>query len=421
MRVAVIGAGIVGIATAHELARSGHQVSVYEQRSTAAEEASFAITGMRGAAYAAAFAFNSQSAQFGRDFWSAQSGLRLGRGLHSRQWAWLWSWLRANKKPSDAEQRAALLQLARMSGDALDDLTHELGLEYEQCEGYTVLLRNDLEHAAGTELVDELKGKGIACSLLDAEALRKHELALNPDTPVNGAIVFPAEKTANCRQVALLLKKECDAMGVQFFFDHKVDPLKPGNASTLHVQTSDGMHHTHVFDAVVVCAGQGSGLLVADVCPRLPEIEVHGYSISAHIREPLNAPRTTCFDMQHRAHISRLGQRVRVGGLALIGTPTPAKRLAALRTLYKVLLDWFPGACQMQRVQEWSGTRICTPDGLPIIGAAPEKGVWLNMAHGDLGWTLAQGSAAGINAMIAAKPLGGVEWSHFSPTRFAKA
>lgn len=419
MRVAVIGAGITGISTAHELARQGHRVCVFDQRSTAAEEASFAITGMRGPAYAAVFAFNSRSAEFAHDFWSAQSGLRLGRGLHGRQWAWLWNWLRAAKKPADAEQRDALLQLARMSGHALDALAHELGMEFEQCEGFTVLLRNDAEKETAATLVEGLKSKGIACSLLDVDALRKNELALNPDTPVSGAIHIPAEKTANCRQVALLLKKECDTLGVQFFFEHKVDPLKPGNASTLHVQTGDGMHHTHVFDAVVVCAGQGSGLLVADVCPNLPEAEIHGYSISAHIREPLNAPRSTCFDLQHRVHISRLGQRVRAGGITLLGTPTPAKRRAALKTLYKVLLDWFPGASHMQQVQEWSGTRVCTPDGLPVIGAAPERGVWLNMAHGDLGWTLAQGSAAGIATMMAGQPIGSVDWGRFAPDRFS--
>jgi D-amino-acid dehydrogenase len=355
---------------------------------------------------------------YGRDFWSPLSGMRIGRSMHSRQWAWLWNWLRAGKNPADAEQRAALLQLARVSGDALDDLAHELGLEFEQSEGYTVLLRHEMEQAAGAALVDELKGKGIACSLLDADALRKHELALNPDTSVSGAIYFPAEKTANCRQVALLLKKECDTLGVQFFFDHKIAPLKPGNAATLHVQTSDGMHHSHSFDAVVVCAGEGSGLLVADVCPGLPEVEVHGYSISAQIREPLNAPRTTCFDMQHRVHISRLGQRVRAGGVALIGTSTPAKRLAALKTLYKVLLDWFPGACHMQQVQEWSGARVCTPDGLPVIGATSERGVWLNMAHGDMGWTLAQGAAEGITSLMAGKSPGAVDWQRFSPQRF---
>ncbi len=43
MKIAVIGAGIIGVTTAFELGRDGHDVTVFERRSAAAEETSFAI------------------------------------------------------------------------------------------------------------------------------------------------------------------------------------------------------------------------------------------------------------------------------------------------------------------------------------------------------------------------------------------
>jgi D-amino-acid dehydrogenase len=46
MQIAIVGAGIVGVATAYELACDGHEVTVYEQRSAAAEEASFGNSGL---------------------------------------------------------------------------------------------------------------------------------------------------------------------------------------------------------------------------------------------------------------------------------------------------------------------------------------------------------------------------------------
>lgn len=46
MKIAIVGAGIIGVTTAYELAHDGHEVTVLEQRSAAAEEASFANAGL---------------------------------------------------------------------------------------------------------------------------------------------------------------------------------------------------------------------------------------------------------------------------------------------------------------------------------------------------------------------------------------
>lgn len=418
MRVAVLGGGIVGITTAYELARAGHQVTVFEQRGTVAEEGSFAITGMRGPAHALQWAFNSTPAQFGPDFWSGAGALRRGRSLGRQGWSWIWQWLRRSKLPQDGSATQALLSLNRLSAQLLDDTALHMGWEFEQTEGCTVVLRSEAAQQNLAPAIDALKSREIAHAVLDMAAVRQLEPALNPDTPFFGGIHLAAERTANCRQVALLFKRDCDALGVEFRFDQKVEPLKIGNATTLHVRDKSGVASTLPFDSVVVCAGEGSAALVAGICPQLKLAAIHGYTLSAHIREPLNAPRHTWLDWEHRVHITRQGQRVRVGGLALIGTPSPAQRLAALRTLYKVLLDWFPGACQMQQVQEWQGTRLCTTDGLPVIGASGEAHVWLNMAHGDSGWAHACGAAAGVAGLMAGQSVEGVDWKRLSLDRF---
>ena len=46
MKIAIVGAGIVGVTTAYELARDGHHTTVFEQRSAIGEEASFATGGL---------------------------------------------------------------------------------------------------------------------------------------------------------------------------------------------------------------------------------------------------------------------------------------------------------------------------------------------------------------------------------------
>src|SRR5690606_17855508 len=73
------------------------------------------------------------------------------------------------------------------------------------------------------------------------------------------------------------------------------------------------------FDAVVVCAGVDSTSLLRSLGIHLPLVAVHGYSLSATIKEPLNAPRSAIMDEHYKVAISRLGNRVRVAGGAEIG------------------------------------------------------------------------------------------------------
>jgi D-amino-acid dehydrogenase len=52
LKIAVIGAGVIGVTSAYELAAAGHDVSVFESRGTIACEASFAPAGMDGPGWA---------------------------------------------------------------------------------------------------------------------------------------------------------------------------------------------------------------------------------------------------------------------------------------------------------------------------------------------------------------------------------
>jgi D-amino-acid dehydrogenase len=130
---------------------------------------------------------------------------------------------------------------------------------------------------------------------------------------------------------------------------------------------------------------------------QIPLAAIYGYSISAPIREHLNAPRGALMDERFKVAISRLGNRVRVAGSAELGGSPTKKRAGSIQTLYKVLHDWFPGAAALAGtgagVQEWKGARPMLPDGPPLLGASGVPGVWINLGHGSSGWALSCGSA----------------------------
>jgi len=400
MRVAVIGAGIVGVTTAYELAADGHAVTVFERRASVAEETSFANAGVIAPGYVTPWAAPGMPAKVLMQLLSRHGAVRLARPFAPGQLGWMWRWWRACRQPVWQANRARMYRLARYSQDRLDNLTRSLALSYEQDRGYLVLLRGpkELRQAQGSlKLLAEL---GATHRLVDAAEARRLEPGLNPDTPLEAAVHLPNDQVGNCRQFAHLLRAEAQRLGAQFRFGRQVEALQSGPPSAVLHRAVDAPGEPPVsdsFDAVVVCAALGSPALLQALGLKLPMAPVHGYSVSAPLRllegHPEIGPRGAVMDERFKVAISRLGTRVRVAGSAELGGRLDQLRPAALDTLYKVLHDWFPGSAQLAQVQRWKGARPMLPDGPPILGASGLPGIWLNLGHGSSGWALSCGSA----------------------------
>ena len=399
MRIAVIGAGIVGVTTAHELAQDGHQVTVFERRASVAEETSFANAGVVAPGYVTPWAAPGMPSKVLRHLLSRHAPVRLAAPMGAGQWAWLWRWWRACRAPVHAANRARLHRLAHYSQQRMGLLGQTLNLAHEQSRGYLVLLRTarDLAGARGSlKLLAEL---GVNFQLVDGARARAIEPGLNPATALHAAVHLPDDEVGNCRQFAHLLRAEAQRLGAVFRFQRTVLALLAGDKPALrHTDTAaPGLADTDAFDAIVVCAAMGSAELLRPLGLRLPLAAVHGYSITAPLRllesHPHLGPASAVMDEKYKVAISRLGQRVRVAGSAELGGTLGRHSQAAIHTLHKVLDDWYPGCAQHGQVQAWKGARPMLPDGPPVLGASGLPGLWLNLGHGSSGWALACGSA----------------------------
>ncbi|MDB5850469.1 MAG: amino acid dehydrogenase, partial [Rhodoferax sp.] len=333
---------------------------------------------------------------------SRHAPVKVTLPLSGNDLGWMWKWFKACKLETYLANRARLQRLAFYSRERLHALTTELRLEYDRSDGYMVLLRAEKDRAMVQPGLQVLRDAGVKFKEIDADAARQVEPALSSDTPLLGAVHLPDDEVGNCRQFTMLLKAEAQRLGVRFEFNRTVAQIDTtGGASVLLA----GETAPRSFDTIVLCAGVASAALLRPLGLRLPLAAVYGYSITANIREPLNAPRSAVMDERFKVAISRMGQRVRVAGSAEIGGDPAAKNEAAVQTLYKVLHDWFPGAGQLASgVQVWKGARPMLPDGPPVVCAAPDasgqRRLWLNLGHGSSGWALSCGSARALADLV---------------------
>ena len=135
----------------------------------------------------------------------------------------------------------------------------------------------------------------------------------------------------------------------------------------------------------------------------VPVYPVKGYSITVPVIDADGAPVSTVMDESYKVAITRLGNRIRVGGTAEISGYSNQLYPARRATLDHSLTDLFPRGGRLAEATFWSGLRPMTPDGPPVIGATRYGNLHLNTGHGTLGWTMACGSGKFLADLVAGR------------------
>lgn len=414
MNIAIVGAGVCGVTTAHELLNDGHSVTLYERRGTPAEEASFAPAGLVSTAWALAWA--GPELRLHAPWAAPGPGVRWRAGLDTAAWHWWRRWRREERRRGDD----ALLALRELIDHGLErqiDLTGELDLDHDRSDDMLVLLSDAREAADAQAPIDRLRGLGLELRAVSADEARAIEPALAPSSPLHSAVHLRGPAVANCREWTMLMRHRIARLGGTLRLRTGVSALRPDGGGW-RLRASDGSEER--VDAVVLCAGVGAEELLADLRLPVPWTVLWSHSLSAGLREPMDAPVSAVLDLKSRVAITRLGQRVRVSGGADLGGSAAGTDPASLRRLGQVLSHWFPAAARFSgpqaSVQSWRGALVVSNDGLPVIGPSRLPGLWLNLAHGAAGWAMACGAARRLADAIT-QPAPGAELAPFTPSR----
>lgn len=395
-QVAVIGGGVIGVCTAYFLAEAGHDVVVIERRGNVAEETSFGNAGVMAPGYITPWARPGMPKNLLAYLFRAESPLLLNRAVSPSLWRWVRLWLAECEQSRFHTNMERMQRLALYSRDVLQQLRQHVPIEYEQTNGYLQLFRSEQDVLLAEPVRAMLAELDMAHHVIDADAARLIEPALSPTTALAGGLYYPHAETANCPLLTKQIKHLAMSMGVQFHFASNVSAIRLEGAR-LALQIGAESFST---DAVVLAAGIESAQLLQSLGIRLPLCPVKGYSATAVIKDLETAPRGALMDEAYKVAITRMGNRIRIAGIAELGARNGTINAAAQRTLSMVGNDWFPAAANYHSATFWSGTQAMLPDGPPILGATPIKNLYVNIGHGAHGLSLALGSAKALSDVI---------------------
>jgi D-amino-acid dehydrogenase len=294
-----------------------------------------------------------------------------------------------------------MMRLAEYSREKLAELRAATGIAYDgRTQGTLQLFRKASQLEAAAKDIDILERFGVPFELLDAKGCIAVEPGLaNAKVAFVGGLRLPRDETGDCFKFTHALATLAARRQVSFRFDTDVLGLTTSRDRIEAVRTNRGEVRA---DAVVVALGSFSAALVRPLGLRLPIYPVKGYSITAPIRAFDRSPQSTIMDESYKVAITRLGDRIRVGGMAEVGgyglDLDPRRRT----TLEYSLQSLFPAAGDLEGVSFWTGLRPMTPDGTPVVGSTPIANLFLNTGHGTLGWTMACGSGRLIADIISA-------------------
>lgn len=406
MNVVVLGAGVVGVATAYYLVRSGHSVTVIDRRQGPALEASQANAGCICPGFSGPWASPALLTKAPGWLLRQNAPLAFGRGARWADIGWLLGFVSNCRGDAFRRNKERIQRVAHYSRRCFDELNRELGWgdNYDfRATGVIQLFREprDVDNARRRAL-PVLARSGAAHQLLDAKALAQVEPALaerSGDFP--GALFLPGDASGDSHKFATAMTEWLRAHGVDFRFDCTITGLESNGEAITGVRTASGDNLS--ADAYILAAGAEAAALLRDVGLPATIRPIKGYALTARLKEPAKAPHLAVMDETHKTMIARLGDRIRIAGMAEISgfdKSTPERRRLFLQERLEAV---YPGIADFTDAHFQAELRPMTWDGPPILGATPLQGLLLNIGHGSGGWTQSCGTGRVLADLVSGR------------------
>jgi D-amino-acid dehydrogenase len=404
MRVAVLGAGVVGVAGAWYLARAGHEVTLVDRQPEAGMETSFANGGQISAGHAEPWAKPSVVPKVLK--WLGREDAPMLFRPRADLAQWLWGLRFAFEcLPGRFERHTRQLAgLARYSRESLVALREETGIAYDYLgKGILHFCTEQADFEALAAHAGDMARLGIVREVKTAAECLAIEPALRESqAPVVGGAYAPQDESGDAHAFTVQLAARAQARGVRFLHGTLVEALEIEGGRAVAARAGNRRIEA---DALVVSLGSYSPLLLRPLGISIPVYPLKGYSITIALPPQFaaRAPTVSLTDEAHKLVASRLGDRLRVAGTAeLTGYDTSINQ-ARCAAIVARIGRLFPALAGVKDVQFWAGLRPATPTNVPVIGRTRIANLFLNTGHGTLGWTLAAGSGRALADIVSGR------------------
>ncbi|MEI2416483.1 D-amino acid dehydrogenase [Orrella sp. JC864] len=391
MHVIVLGSGVIGVTTAYYLARRGARVTVLDRQDAAARETSYANAGQVSPGYSTPWAAPGIPGKALKWMFQSHAPLAIRPDGSLYQLRWMAAMYRECSAERYAINKGRMLRLAEYSRECLIALREQTGIAYDgRALGLTQIFRDPAQLEAARRDTAVLEECGVPYQLLDRDGLVQAEPGLARSAhKLAGGLRLPNDETGDCHLFTTRLAELAARMGVQFRYGVHIEKLLREGERIVGVQAGGERLQA---DRYVAALGSYSRALLLPLELDVPVYPVKGYSLTFPLHHPERGPASTILDETYKIAVTRLGERVRVGGMAELAGFDLSLRARRRQTLEHVVNDLYPDCGPSEQAQFWTGLRPMTPDSTPLVGRTRYPNLYLNTGHGTLGWTMSCGS-----------------------------
>lgn len=415
MRVAVMGAGIIGVSTAWHLLERGHEVTLIERQPDAALETSFANAAQISVSYCEPWANREAPLKALKWMFQSTAPLLFRPQLDWAQWRWGLQFLAQCNDGAFERNVAQLVALGAFSHATLKDMVAATGIEYNRLQrGIAHYYTDSRSFDAAGGAADLMRRHGVKRRVISRQELLQIEPALSAFSDrIVGGTYTETDEHGDARVFTQKLAHLCGQRGARLLFSHDIQRLETEGGALQRVHVRDRMSgepRVVTADAFVAACGSYTTPLLKTVGLQVPIYPGKGYSATLPILRPEKAPSVSMIDDGLKIAVSRLGDQLRVAGTIELGgfdlsldTPLARRRC---EMLVRRIEEVFPGVADTRlpehggNPQFWTGLRPATPTNIPLIGRTALGKLWINAGHGTLGWTHGAGSGRALAELI---------------------
>ena len=412
MHVLVMGAGVVGVATAYQLLEDGHEVTVLDRQPEAANETSFANAGLIAPGHALAWASPRAPKIMLKSLFRGDQPIRFHLRADPALWRWSLKFLGQCTSERARVNTLRKNRLCRYSQGVLQQVAAATGVDYDGASGGLLYLyRSQQSFDQGVANLRILADDGQAQEIIDRDRAAAIDPALEPSKDqIAGGIYCPTDESGDARKFTQALAAVCQERGATFCYDTTIERIATAGDRVEAVITDRGEQRA---DAYVLALGSYSPFLARDLGETASVYPIKGYSVTIPVGGANNPPTLGGIDEDNLFAYVRLGDRVRLTAVAEFAGYDTSHRPADFQTMLRAARQLFPNAGDYDRPLYWAGLRPMTPEGTPILGRGRHKNLLYNTGHGHMGWTMSNGTARITADLIAGRrpelPLDGMD------------